>query len=69
MRELKDELEVHGHVVMIESIPKSDTLKEIGDIMNEWEAKGYSKPNDVPEGEKKERFRQLMKSIGFKVNF
>ena len=68
-RELRDELEVPGHVVAYEIKTKEQMIKELRDIMDVWEKKGYNKPNDVPEGEDKERYRELLKGLGLKVDF
>lgn len=68
-RELRDELEVPGHVVAIETITLKEAKKELNAIMDEWEKKGWSKPNDVPECCKKQRYRELLRSIGLKVDF
>lgn len=68
-RELRDELEVPGYVNMYEMKSKSQISKELNSIIDKWEKQGYKKPNDVPECEEKQRFRELLKSLGLKVSF
>jgi hypothetical protein len=48
---------------------KKETIAEINEIMRVWELKGYKKPNEVPESPQKERYRQLLKSLGLNVQF
>lgn len=68
-RELRDELEVPGHVIAIETITRNEARKELNAIMDEWEKNGWNKPNDVPESSKKQRYRKLLRSLGLKVDF
>jgi hypothetical protein len=69
-RQLRDELEVTGHVVMHKIMTKQEAATEMKKIMFDWEQRGWKKPNDVPESEPtKQRFRELAKAIGLQVAF
>ena len=69
MIDLRDLLGVPGHVVMIHGMTKQEIIDEAKAIMTHWEVSGYHSPDDVPESDEKERYRQLMKSLCFDVKF
>ena len=66
-RELRDELEVPGHVVMIRNMTVKEAKDRLNKIMDDWEAAGFKKPNDAPEGPAKEEYWSLLKALGFKI--
>jgi hypothetical protein len=68
-RELRDELEVPGHVVMIRNMTVKEAVDRAKEIMDDWNENGFKKFNDVPEGKLKEEFRNLGTALGFKVEF
>ena len=68
-KELRDELEVPGHVVAFEPMSIKEAKEELNVIMDEWEKKGWKKLDDVPESEKKQRYRDILKALGLKINF
>jgi len=52
-RELRDELEVPGHVVMIQTRTRADVIAEIRGIMDQYEKQGITKVRDLSESAKK----------------
>ena len=68
-RELRDELEVPGHVVMIKSITVKEAKEKINKILDKYEQEGKSKLKEIPEGKDKEELRILFKSLGMKIDF
>lgn len=65
--ELRDAIEVPGHVLAWTS--KSEAISRAREILAEWESKGWHKLKEVPEGAKKEQFRDIMRSLGQNVRF
>jgi hypothetical protein len=68
-RELRDELEVPGHVVGYTPIQKEKILAEMRKQIDEWEKLGYGCLNDVPEGEAKRKFKKNAMMLGIKCAF
>jgi hypothetical protein len=68
-REWRDELEVSGHVLAIESLSLSQVRDELNKLMDEFEMLGYKKLDDIPESPKKQRYRDLLKALNFNVGF
>lgn len=68
MNELRDELEVSGHVVAIKFMSVADVSAELCDILDDWESRGWSKPSDVPESSRKVRYFELLRALRFKAN-
>lgn len=48
-RELRDELEVPGHVVMVKLSSRGETIKEIQEIISKYEKEGINKLRDLPQ--------------------
>lgn len=69
MRKLRDELELPGHVVMLTAVSRGQAIQEMRDIMADWERQGFRKPDDAPEDDRKQRFRELGRALGMKVLF
>jgi hypothetical protein len=67
-RELRDELEVPGHVFMVETMTVREIVEELKKIMDEWERQGIKKVNDVPDGPERRRFLMLNERIGIKIH-
>ncbi|MCH7761620.1 hypothetical protein IIA15_09540 [candidate division TA06 bacterium] len=70
-RELRDELEVPGHVVAFQTKTKAEMIKEVREILDSMEATMGKNPKlrDIPEGDQKQRLRDLMKALGMNVRF
>jgi len=68
-RPVKEELEVPGEVVMVEAMTPAKIKREMLDIMDDWKARGYNTPDEVPESPKKQRFRDLGRAIGMNIQF
>jgi hypothetical protein len=68
-RELRDELEVPGHVVGYRPVEKDKIIADMKKQLDEWEAKGYGCLNDVPDCLEKKRFRDNAMLLGIKNAF
>ena len=68
-RELRDELEVPGHVVAYESLTVEDAKAEINKILDKHKAAGRNKLGEIPEGPDKDRLRVLLTLLNQKVMF
>ena len=61
--ELRDALEVPGHVVMIKTISKHELLVEGKKIIDEYEKKGLTKLRNIPQNEK-DRLIEIFDALG-----
>jgi hypothetical protein len=61
-----DALGVPGEVLVIERKDKREIIKEVRDIMDKYPGQ---KLDDIPEGNEKERLRDLFRALGFEVAF
>ena len=68
-RELRDELEVPGHVVAIKTMTKGEVVKRLNKIMDGWEQKGWNKIKEIPESNTKQEYRELLTALGFDCKF
>lgn len=60
---------VQGHVNAFILKPRVEIIARCRAIMDDWEAKGWHKPNDVPENNTKQEFRDLLRALGQEVTF
>lgn len=67
-RELRDELEVPGHVVGYFAEPKDYWLNQAKNAMDRAAKYGATKPNDMKEEDKKD-LREALIALGQKVSF
>lgn len=65
--ELRDELEVPGHVLMIKAITKDEAISGIRKIMAKAEIRDCSKLKDISKSEKDE-IKQYFDVLGLKHN-
>lgn len=68
-REIRDELEVPGHVVMIKHYTKKEATTRMNEIIDKYEAQGKSKLEEIPEGIDKQELRDLFEAFGKDVRF
>lgn len=68
MRELRDELEVPGHVVMIKAKSRSEWIKQARDAMDRAEKYGATTPNTMKQ-EDRESLRGALKVLGLNREF
>ena len=61
--ELRDALEVPGHVVMIKAVSKIDLIVEGKRIVDEYEKKGITKLRDLPQNAK-DRLIEIFDVLG-----
>ena len=66
VRELRDELEVSGHVVAVRLMSVAEVSVELRDILDDWESRGWSKLSDVPESPQKVRYFELLRVLRLK---
>lgn len=67
-RELRDELEVAGHVVMIKSKSKDEWIAQARKAMDDAEAYGATTPNQMHQ-EERDSLREALKALGQDVEF
>ena len=68
-REVKDELEVPGDIILIKNMSKKEAIIRIGNIINKYEKLGKNKLSEIPEGLEKQELRDLFTALGQKVSF
>jgi hypothetical protein len=69
-RELRDELEVPGEVLMIKPANVKQMLTECRMILKRAEKEhGAKQLKDIPEGPQKRRLRELLRGLGQDVRF
>ena len=56
-------LELPGHCILVKSISKNDLIKEANQILDSWEAQGFHAIKDVPDGEQKKHFKDIMRML------
>jgi len=66
-RELKDELEVPGYVLLIKPVTKDEAIAEIKRIMSNAEKRGCTKLKELNESEKVE-IKKYFDFLGLKHN-
>jgi cyanate lyase len=55
---------------IIKILPRKEAIERVREILDLWEMKGYSKPNDVPPTDPHiSEFLQLMKGFGYPVDY
>lgn len=64
---VSDVLGVPGEVILIENRPRADIIEEVKEIMSNYPDGMCLK--DMPEGNEKTRFRDLLKALGFEIQF
>lgn len=67
MEHIKDLIGVEGHILAWRG--KQELIDRARELLDIWEHRGYSCPNEVPEGELKQEFRELLRQLGLKVGF
>lgn len=67
-RELRDELEVPGHVIMIQGKTKAEWIKQARDAMFRAEQYGATTPNTMHQTEK-DQLREALTALGQKPEF
>jgi len=65
--ELRDALEVPGHVVMIKAVSKHELLVEGGKIIDDYEKKGITILRDLPQNAK-DRLIEIFDALGLPHN-
>ena len=65
--ELRDELELPGHIVAY--VTRDIVIKRIRELLDLFESKGWSKMNEIPESKDKEELKDLLKSLSLNVQF
>ena len=63
MRELRDELEVPGHIVMYKPLKVKQIIAEIKQILTEYEQRGITTLKDMPQ-EGKNRLIEKLDLLG-----
>jgi hypothetical protein len=69
MRELRDELEVPGHVNLIRMMTVKEITDKLRAIVAKHEGQGAKKLSEIPEGADKQEMRELCRAIGLQVRF
>jgi hypothetical protein len=68
-RELRDELEVPGHVIMIKAVCVKDNMDKAKQIIDKYEKLGVNTLGGIPEGEDKDELRRCFREVGVKIKF
>ena len=68
-REIRDELEVPGHVVLIKNMTRDEGIARMREIIDKYEKQGKNKLSEIPEGLDKQELRDLFTAFGQNVKF